>query len=479
MRKASSEPRAPVRYGVLSDGQINDIHLAALEVLRRTGVRFYHSEALQLLQRAGAFISDGNVVKFPSRLVEQAVASAPSRIVMSDRDGEPAMFLEGQRTYYGTGSDCLNLLDHRNGQHRAFTTDDLVDGYRLCDALPNIDFVMSIGIPSNVDRAIAFDIQMALMLEHTAKPIVFVTNDKASCLRAIDMAAVVAGGNEALKEQQHILLYTEPSSPLKHSENAVGKLLIMADNDLPIVHSPGVMMGATAPITLAGGLVMSVAEVLSGLVLHQLRKPGAPFVFGIGLHHMDMSSVQICYASPEFELTKAAVRELGRWYGLPTWGYAGCSDSKLMDGQAAADAMLSVVMSKLSGVNLVHDVGYMENGLTTSFDMIVLTDELIGLSNHLSKGIEVSDTTLLVDEINRIGSDGSYLDADSTLHRYRDFWYPSMMDRRIRWQWLDDGGTTLADRLKDKTSRIINEHDPTPLPAGIKNKIQDIVSEAS
>jgi len=311
--------RSP-QFAVLSESQLQDLHLAALEVLRRTGVRFYHQEALEMLRKAGAFITDGNLVKFPARLVEEALASLPSRIVMCDRDGEPAMFLEGTKVYFGTGSDCPYLLDPETGEHRKFTQADLINAYHLCDALPNIHFVMSIGIPSDVDPDLAFDAQMALMLEHTTKPIVFVTNDRASCQRAIDMAAAVAGGYEALVEQQHILLYSEPSSPLQQSETAVDKLLLMAEYGLPVVHSPGPQMGATAPITMAGGLVMSLAEILSALVVHQLKRPGAPFVFGAGLHHMDMSSAQICYGSPEFQLTKAAIAELGRWYGIPTWG---------------------------------------------------------------------------------------------------------------------------------------------------------------
>ena len=129
---------------------------------------------------------------------------------------------------------------------------------------------------------------------------------------------------------------------------------------------------------------------------------------------MDMSSHAICYASPEFQLTKAAIAELGRWYGLPTWGYAGCSDAKVLDEQAAVEATLSVFMAKLSGANLIHDVGYMESGLTTSYEMIVLTDELVGMADNLIKGIEVNEKTLLVDEFHKVGPGGSYLKSKTT-----------------------------------------------------------------
>jgi trimethylamine--corrinoid protein Co-methyltransferase len=467
------------QFAVLSETQLRDLHTAALEVLRRTGIRFHHQEALDMLKEAGAFVSDGNLVKFPAPLVEDAIASTPSRIVMCDRDGEPAMFLEGTKVNFGTGSDCLNFLDPETGEHREFTQGDIINGYHLCDALPNIHFVMSIGIPADVDSDLTYDVQMALMLEHTTKPIVFVTDDRASCQRAIDMAAAVAGGYEALTEQQHILLYSEPSSPLQQSETAVDKLLLMAEYQLPVVHSPGPLMGGTAPITMASGLVMSLAEILSALVVHQLRQPGAPFVFGAGLHHMDMGAAQICYASPEFQLTKAAIAELGRWYDMPTWGYAGCSDAKVMDGQAALEAMLSVLMAKFSGANLIHDVGYMESGLTTSHEMIILTDELVAMTDHIMKGIEVSEDTLMLDELHEVGPGGHFLNTEQTLKRFRDFWFPSLLDRQQWPQWSEAGATTLGQRLSARVKEIIKEHQPEPLDPAKKQKVQEILAQAA
>ena len=467
--------RSP-QFAVLSERQKSDIHSAALEVLRRTGLRFHHAEAVAMLKKAGAFVSDGNLVKFPERLVKEALSTAPGRIMMCDRDGSPAMDLEGYNVYYGAGSDCLNLLDPYTGEHRKFVKADLVNAYRLIDALPNISFLMSVGIPTDVSAEAFYDWQMAAMLEHSTKPIVFVTNDKASCQRAIDMAAAVAGGHEALREQQHILLYSEPSSPLRQSETAIDKLLMMADYELPVVHSPGPQMGAVVPITMAGGLALSIAEILSSLVVHQLRRPGAPFVFGAGLHHMDMGSMQICYASPEFQLTKAAIAEMGRWYGLPNWGYAGCSDAKVMDEQAAVEATLSVIMTAFGGSNLVHDVGYMESGLTASFEMFVLTDELAAMANHLLKGIEVTDDTLMLDEIHEVGPGGSYLGTTQTVKRFREFWFPTLLDRKIRSQWLDGGSTTLGQRLNAKVKKILEKHQPKPLAPEKKQKVQEILA---
>ncbi len=466
------------QFSVLTENQLEDLHLAALEVLRRTGIRYFHPGALEMLKEAGAFISDENLVKFPAAMVEEAIASVPNRVIMCDRDGDPAVHLEGRRVNFGTGSDCINLLDPETGEHRKFKEKDLIQAYHLCDALPNIDFVMSVGLPSDIPPESAYDLQMATMLEHTTKPIVFVTDDLASCQRAIDMAAAVAGGYEALREQQHILLYSEPSSPLQQSETAIDKLLLMAEYQLPVVHSPAPLMGGTAPITMASGLAMSVAEILSSIVVHQLRQPGAPYIFGAGVHHMDMLATQICYASPEFQLTKSAIAQLGRYYRIPTWGYAGCSDAKVMDEQAALESLLSVLMAKLSGGNLIHDVGYMESGLTCSYEMIVLTDELIALTDNLMKGIQVSKDTLMLDEIHNVGPGGHFLNTPQTLKRFRDFWYPGLIDRSIRPTWLENGATTLGQRLNARVKEIIKEHQPRPLSADKKGKLKQILSQA-
>jgi trimethylamine--corrinoid protein Co-methyltransferase len=475
---AGSEfPYPSPQFTLLTERQMQDLHLAALEVLRRIGVRFHHAGALELLRKAGAFVSEGNLVRFPAHLVKDALASAPERIVMCDRDGQPTVFLEGTRCYFGTGSDSPYLIDPYSGEHRPFTRADLAAGYRLCDALPNIHFVMSIGLPSDVPGPAAYDVQLALMLEHTTKPIVFVTGDLAGCRRAIAMAAAAAGGLPALVEQQHILLYSEPSSPLQQSETALEKLLLMAETGLPVVHSPGPQMGATAPITLAGGLAMSLAEVLSSLVVHQLARPGAPFVCGVGLHHMDMKSAQICYGSPEFQLTKAAVAQMGRWYGLPTWGYAACSDAKLMDEQAALEAMLSVTMARLSGANLIHDVGYLESGLCASFELIVLADELIAMTEPLMQGIHIDAASLLIDELQRVGPGGHFLNADSTLECYRQFWYPSLLDRRRRHQWVKDGEPALRQRLNRRVRAILANHQARSLAPAVSQRIRQILAE--
>jgi trimethylamine--corrinoid protein Co-methyltransferase len=452
------------------------IHLASLEVLRRTGVRVHEEEALVLLKDAGASISDDNLVKMPASLVEWALKQAPSRIALCARGTDKVVVpLEGREVSFGPGSDCPNYLDPRSGASRRFTNRDVIDCIHVVDALPELSFVMSMGIPSDLETANAYRQQFALMLEHTTKPVVFVCDDRADCESIVAMAVAVAGGADQLRLSPTLLLYSEPTTPLQHSRTATEKLLYMAEQGLPIVHSPAPMMGGTAPVTLAGGLVLGNAEVLSSLVIHQLKRAGAPFVYGSGLHHMDMRTTISVYGAPEFQLARVGVAALGQYYGLPSWGYAGHSDSNVMDEQAAADAVFSVMIALLVGANLVHDVGYIEAGLTTSPEMIVFTDEIIDMLRHFVAGVNLDAEALAMEAIHSVGPRGNYLTDEHTLEHFRDLWQPTLFDRQRADDWRTGESKRLGDRLREKTIEILDNHQPEPLLDSVRDEIRYIL----
>jgi len=466
------------RLEMLSKEQCEAIHLASLEILRRTGVRVYHEGALDLLREADAVIADDNLVRLPPGLVEWALAQAPSRVALCKRGSdEAAAPLEGRVVNCGPGSDCPNCLDPRTGERRPFTIADVIDCIHVVDALPELGFCMSMGIPSDLLTANPYRHQFALMLEHTAKPSVFVCDDRADCEAIASMAAAAAGGMAQLRLNPTLLLYSEPSTPLRHSETATGKLLYMAEQALPIVHSPAPMMGGTAPVTLAGGLALGNAEVLSSLVMHQLARSGAPFVYGQGLHHMDMKTTISVYGAPEFQLARVLVAEMGRFYGLPTWGYAGHSDSCLMDEQAAADAAFSVLVALLTGTNLVHDVGYLEAGLTTSPEMIVFTAEMISMVRRFVGGVSLDAESLALDVIHQVGPGGDFLTQKHTLKRFRDLWQPVSITRQRADEWVEKGSQRLGERLRERTVSIIEGHQPELLPDSVREEIAYILQE--
>jgi trimethylamine---corrinoid protein Co-methyltransferase len=464
---------------MLTPEQCETIHLASLEILRRTGVRIFHHEALQLLSETDAVISDENLVRFPPAMIEWACSQAPSRIGLCKRGTDEVVVpLEAMQVNFGSGSDCLNYLDPYTGIHRKFTVNDLIKSVHLIDALPELGFCMSMGIPSDLEATNTYRQQFAFMLENTSKPIVFVCDNLADCEVIIAMAVVAAGGIADLRLNPTLLLYSEPTTPLKHSRTATEKLLFMAEQQIPIVHSPAPMMGGTAPMTLAGGLALGNAEVLSSLVLHQLKHPGAPFVYGQGLHHIDMKTTISVYGAPEYQLARVLVAEMGRYYGLPTWGYAGHSDSCAMDEQAAADAAFSVLIALLTGTNLVHDVGYLEAGLTTSPEMIVFTAEMIGMMRQFTTGITLDSEALALEVIHQVGPGGEYMSNEHTLRHFRDMWMPTLFSRQRMSEWIASGSLHLGQRLQDRTIAIMEAHTPQPLPDKTREEIRYLLNQS-
>jgi trimethylamine--corrinoid protein Co-methyltransferase len=469
-------PLAMPQLSMFDEAQCEQIHLASLEILRRTGVRVHQDEALALLKTAGAPVSDGNLVKIPAALAEWALKQAPSRVGLCARGSDQVVApLEGRQVTFGPGSDCPHYLDPRTGQASPFTRDALVDCIHVVDALPELGFVMSMGIPADLKTSNPYRQQAALMLEHSVKPAVFVCDDRADCEAIVAMAAAAAGGMEQLRLNPTLLLYSEPTTPLQHSKTATEKLLYMAEQSLPVVHSPAPMMGGSAPVTLAGGLALGNAEVLSSLVIHQLKRAGAPFVYGSGLHHMDLKTTISVYGAPEFQLARVAVAALGRFYGLPTWGYAGHSDSNLMDEQAAADAVFSVLVALLAGTNLAHDVGYLEAGLTTSPEMMVFTAEVISMARSFMAGIKLDAEALALEAIQRVGPGGNFMADDHTLAHFRELWQPTLFDRQRADRWRASGSKRLGDRLREKTAALIDSHKPQPLPEAVKQEIDYIL----
>ncbi len=464
------------RFRRLSNSQVERLHQASLEILERTGVCLYLQEALDLLDRAGVKSSEGNRVRIPARLVEWALQVAAQRVTLYNRHGEPVMPLERYNTFYGPGSDCPYVLDLRTGERREGRLRDIEEATRVCDALPNIDFLMSFCIAQELDQSTYDRYQMRAMLRNSIKPILFVTTEFGGTIDAVAMAEAVSGGAQALRERPLAALYINVTSSLRHNEEALQKLLFMAERGLPTTYTPVVLRGANGPVTQAGALALANAGELAGLVLAQLKREGAPVILTGGVNDMmDMRSMVDSYGAPE---NRVALLELAHRYGLPIFGLAGCSDSKLPDEQAAAEAALSLIAETMGGAQMAHDVGYLEGGRTNSVEQIVICDELIGYVKRLLAPMEVNDETLALDVIDQLGPQGDFLTAEHTRRHYKEDWYPKLIDRRPYEAWKAAGGKTLRERAREKALQLLEQHQPEPLAPAVQRRLDEIVAAA-
>jgi len=470
--RANYQINATPQFRILSDDQVEEIYHAALDVLERVGTRVYGREALDLLADAGCLEGEETVaegvpsalVHIPTPLTEQMLGATPSRITIAGRDREKLVRLERNKFYFGTGSDCPSLVDPYTDEIRKYTFDDVYDAARISDALPHIDFHMSLGLTSGVLPQTYDRPQLLAMLKGTSKPLVITAVDRQGLADQHEMACAVLGGAAEFARLPLFVVYIEPSSPLTNSIEAVEKLLYAAENGIPAIYTPCIMAGGTGPVTLAGTMVQALAEYLTGVVLAQLQRPGAGVIMGGVNSPMDMATSILSYGAPELALISAGMTDVAKALGVPMFSTAGCSDSKVLDQQAAIEATLSIVVAALSGANLIHDVGYLESGLLGSFDMLVMADEVIGMAKRLLAGVTVTAETLAVDVIEQVGPGGHYLTQPHTRRHFRtEAWFPTLIDRQMRRAWAVGGSETMAQRVRARVRDILKQHQP-PCP---------------
>jgi len=467
-----------VFFRVLSDDQIWEVKRAAFDVLEKTGANVLHAGAIELFKKAGAVVK-GNRVKVPQHIVEECIRTAPKGFTIYDRDGNRAMEVEGRKSYYGTSTASPRTRDALTGEIRETRVADIALGAKVADALPNIDWVMPMGSSQDVPGLAADAYEFEAVVTNTTKPVVFLAYSPRGAEHVYEMAAEVAGGLEALQERPFVLAYPEPISPLVLPDNVVGEMFIAADLRIPQIPGPTVQPGATGPVTMAGALAQLVAEGLMSLTLIQLRRPGAPCFLGGNLGVFDMSTANLSLGAPEMSLVMAAQAEVAQSWGLPTWGLAGATDAKTLDAQAGIESAFSILAQGLAGLNLIHDVGYMDMGMVCSAEMLVLGDEAIGMARRFIRGIEMNAETLARSVIEQVGPGGHFLQEEHTLHHFRwELWMPSLLTRDHYDRWQEQGAKDMARRIQDKVREIIETHQAPPLSDKTVDALDRIVRQA-
>ena len=466
-----------VQFKVLSTSQIEEILSTSFTILERIGVEVNDNELLKLLKDAGCIIKEKRVY-IPSYLVNECLSFAPSKITMSGRNGNLAMELEKDKIYFGTGSDAVFILDSFTKERRKFAEEDIANAAKISDYLQNINFHMSLGLTSDVSEMTYDRYQFLAMVKNTKLPLVLTTVDGKGLEDIYNMCCIITGSEDNFRLKPFIALYSEPITPLTHAKEALGKLKFAAKKGIPNVYTPAPNAGATSPVTLAGTIALGAAEYLSGVVIAQLVKKGAPMISG-GVHFaMDMSTGVASYGSTEFNLMHAAMTEVCQYLGLPVFSTCGCSSSKIFDGQATMEAMYSTMSAALSGANLIHDIGYLEDGLCGSFEQIVITNEIVGMVKRYISGIEVNKNTLALDIIEKVGPGGNFLTEEHTFKNFKnEMFMPELIDRNVYANWKKNGSKSLEVRVNEKVKEILKTYKPEPIEDNKLGKIEEYMKE--
>jgi trimethylamine--corrinoid protein Co-methyltransferase len=424
---------------MLSDEQIQAIHNTSLDILSRTGIVMKNEDGRKLLLDAGAWESEERI-KIPEHLVMDAIAAAPSRIPMYNRLGELTMPLEAGKVFFGSGSDCPFTIDLETGERRKAIAEDVRCIAHLCDGLDQMDFIMSMGTPSDVPTMDHYLHSFIGMIRGSVKPNVYTAKDRADMEDIYRIACAVTG--------------------------------------IPVTYVPSPNTGGGGPITLAGALTLGNAECLAGLVLTQLVRWGTPFLYGLNTAALDMKSAIVSYGAPEWPMGMAAWTDIARYYDLPVWGAAGATDSKVVDAQAGVEAAISIMSAFLTRCNLVHDVGYIEYGTTSSMEMLVVADEIIREVRYIMGGVEVNERTLAREAIHRAEPGSGFLADDHTLDNWKwAQWRPALIDRTRYDRWVKKGRKDMVTRANERAREILAEHQVPSLPEAAEEVIDEVLKE--
>lgn len=466
------------QFRVLSDRQIERLYQATLESLNRTGVNVLNAVARDLLSEAGARV-DGVRVRIPPHVIQDTIAANPRSFTLWGRDGKHRIQVVPDRVYFGPGPTCTYFVDPETGERRKTQRGDPGLTARVCDALDNIDYVMSLGLISDVTPSLAPVYEFAEMIANTGKPVLPWAYSAQNVEDIHQIALAIAQSEQALLERPFLALFSTYQPPLVHTDEDLANALWAADHDLPIVYLGGGSAGATAPVTAAGALVICLAGALSGLAIIQLKKRGAAVCIGGVPSPMDLRTGRPAYGAPEMSLYSAAMSDITRYLGLPFMGTAAASEAKVLDLQAAIESTLQVALSGLSGATLVHDVGFLDCADIGSLEMLVMADEIIAMTRRVMRGIEVTDDTVMLDLIDRVGPAGNYMAEKETASRCREeIWSPKLMDREAWDGWTAAGSPTMHDRTQARLQEILASHQPPPLSKGATEEIDTILEAA-
>ena len=477
MMETNATLMATPQFRILTDDQVERIARAAFEILEKTGFRVLHPGVRKMFRSAGAVVRDERV-KVPEFIVRSCLASAPKGWVLYDRLGRRALDVSGRKSYYGTSTASPNTKDALSGEYHETRVADLALAARVADALPNIDWVMPMGSVQDVPGQAADLHEFYATVTNTVKPMVFLTYSPRGAEIIYDMAAQVAGGEERLRERPFLVLYPESITPLLMPADPAERIMIAADRFLPQMFGPTVQPGATGPVTLAGAVAQGLAESMFCLTLAQLRNPGCPVSLGCNFGIMDMSQALMAFGAPEGSLCLAVQAQVAQSFGLPTWGLAGATDAKVLDAQAGAEAAFQILAQGLAGLNLIHDVGYMDMSMACGVEQLVLGNEIIGQAQRFLRGLEVSDEHLALEIVDQVGPGGHFLQQRHTMEHFRqELWRPNIFTRKPMEAWKRDGARNTEQRVQEEIRRIVETHRPEPLADKVLSELERIRDE--
>jgi trimethylamine--corrinoid protein Co-methyltransferase len=448
------------QYKPLTQGDIEKIDRATMAVLAETGFEVHQPEAFEYFKEVADFVDEeSQIIKIKEKTVRELISSAPSIVTLYGREEKHDCKLGSGEVYFGTGGTALHILDYGQKKSRPATLQDLENVIRIVERMDNIDLCLLPTYPNDISVDEVDMHRFRAGLTYTGKHIMGGVYTLEGIDEVIRMAEEVAGSPEALRERPFISFITCGISPLR-LDNKYGTFLIkIAREGLPLAVPAEPLCGGTAPMSLAGTLVIQNCDALINVMLTQLVNPGTPVIYGCVASSMEMRTMRYLGAPVESGLINAAVAQVTQYYGLPYYSTAGISDSKTLDAQCGYESAITNLLVALAGADFIHDAaGLMEFALTVSLEKLVIDNEIIGMVKQAVKGINVSEETLCLEEISEAGPGGNFVTSRSTRKFMRSEHYqPLLSDRLQRAAWIAEGHPSVDRRAHEIVTAILEE----------------------
>jgi trimethylamine--corrinoid protein Co-methyltransferase len=450
------------RLRFLDDSQLHAIDEAVRTVLSEVGVQVDHPPAWDVYAGAGCTVDPARrIVRIPADVLQNALDSAPHEFTLHAPVPEHDVRVTLDDVYTVAGSSALHVLD-LDGRRRPASQRDLTDLTRLIDALPQAHIMHAMVVPQELPQ-VGFDRRLfASILPNTTRHYYSQGAGGSSISDQVEMAAVVQGSTQAVRDAPLFSLVVCFVSPLVHGPDPVQEMMACAEYGIPLWLEPTNMMGATAPLSIAGSVVEHTASALAALVLVQLLRPRHPCVMATASGSMNMHKGSYVGASPEAVLAHCATAQLAHFYGLPFQGGSGL-DACLPDAQAGYERMLQAAPMALAGVNFIHlAFGMIDQLLTASYEQAVIDNEILAAAFRLAEGFEVTPETIALDQLRAVGPGGNFLTEAYTVHNLRSFqWQPQLSTRLVWDEWqAAHAGRDMRQRANMAARQLLEEHHP-------------------
>jgi len=465
---------------ILTDDQISRIHNASLAILEKTGVIVPHEDMLDRFEDAGASVDRAGLrVRIPGDLVARSIESAGKQFTLYGRDMQKtAAFGQGRRNYNSIAGEA-HWLDEVGAQRRFARLDDVATAARFCDVLPGISIVGAMADPHELAVEYRCVDVCATLLRNTTKPVTFWFHDRASAEYISEILIALRGDEGAAAQYPLCYPFLEPISPLRFPFNGIDLLYETARLNLPIPIGPMAQMGLSAPCTIAGTLAVENAEILAGVCITQLIRPGMGVCYGGICHAFDMRTTQMIFSGPEQAIFGVAMTQMGKHYGLPVYINVGLTDSKRPDAQAGMEAAATLSLGAAAGADIFGHLGISGVDQAASLDMLLLQHEVVRYVESLCREIDFSDDAIAVDEIDAAGPGGMFIDREHTATHFRaELWQPHLLDRQFYQSWMDNGATDMAQRIEAGKRSLSQQGELPPLDKGLDRELTRIVSAA-